>query len=72
MSRGDSHYSRTNPEKVPRGENQGRAKLTDEQVVRMRSQFSAGKTTKAAIARENNVSESLVRAIIQRKIWTHI
>ena len=72
MSRGDSHYLKVHPERILRGEDQGRAKLSEEKAIKILSQFAEGKITKARLARENFVSESLIRAIVQRKLWTHI
>jgi hypothetical protein len=72
MSRGNSHYLKVHPEKIFRGEDQGRAILSEEKVIKIRTQFDKEKVSKAQLARENNVSESLIRAIVQRKLWTHI
>ena len=79
---GDRHPSRTHPEKFKslrnikperraRGERIGGAVLTDDAVRQIRARLTA-KETGASIARAFNVSESLIRAIRQGKIWKHV
>lgn len=81
--RGERHWSHTNPEKrtfgtrngafthpdrVPRGEASGAAKLTNDKVRAIRS--AEGSQTK--IAAEFGVAQTLVSQIKRRKIWRHV
>lgn len=52
------------------GEDNGRAKVTEETVLKMRADYP-GKTQKQ-IADEHGVSQAQVSQIVRRKTWTHI
>ncbi len=69
-ARGDAHPIRKHPEKV-RGTNNGRARLTESQVIEIRSRAAAGESV-AAIARETRMSEGALRHIVKRRKWRHI
>lgn len=70
--KGDKHHWRTHPERVPRGEAQGGAKLTAKQVLKIRALYSVGGTTHRQLGAEFNVSLTLISYIINRKLWKHI
>ena len=53
------------------GERSPHAKLTEKQVLSIRTQFSQGKTVKFLL-KKFNVSETLIRLIINKKAWKHI
>jgi hypothetical protein len=62
-----AEYPKTRVEKnVATGERHGRAKLTEEQVVKIRSDTSA---SHAQLAREFNVSEKAIRLIRKGSNW---
>lgn len=83
---GDRHWSRTHPEKRARGvrhgtythpglrkgEKNGRAKLTEQDVVKIRGLFKTGKKNRADIARQYRVTWRLINAIIKRQLWSHV
>ncbi len=71
-ARGDNNWTRKYPEKVLRGEQQGRAKLTEKQVLEIRSAFAAGQKTKRDLARQFDVSPTLIRFVVSRKLWRHL
>lgn len=71
MVRKNRHKAAVRPDTVSRGEANGRAKLNIEQVRVIRSRLAAGETI-AHIARVFAVSESLVRAIAQGRLWRGI
>lgn len=71
MVRKNRHKAAVRPDTVSRGEANGRAKLTIEQVRVIRSRLAAGETI-AHIAQVFAVSESLVRAIAQGRLWRSI
>jgi HNH endonuclease len=62
---GDRHGSRTKPNRVPRGEKHGNAKLTDTQVAAI----LASEKTQRALAREYGVSQTTISNIRLGKIW---
>lgn len=54
-----------------RGEKHGRAKLTGDQVITIRSLHSAG-NGHSAIARQYGVTPQLIYRIVTRRAWRHI
>jgi Mor family transcriptional regulator len=56
--------------RTERGEKHHASKLTAEIVVNIRVRYAAGER-QTALAREYNVSQPSVRAIILGKTWTH-
>jgi len=84
---GDKNGTRTHPEKRTRGGTHwwakgnpqhmlgcknGRAKLTEEQVKAIRNAWESGESTIRRLREQYNVSDSLIRMIIHRKVWTHV
>ena len=68
MPRGDRHPSRTNPERLARGERNGSVKLTEDAV----RQILADQRLNVAIARDFGVSKSTIAMIKRREIWRHV
>ena len=62
----------TNPEKQPRGEDQGSAKLTEEQVKKIYERYHAGGETIEGLAKEYGVSRHPIWTIIHKKAWNHV
>lgn len=71
-ARGDSHGSRTHPERVRRGEIHSASKLTEYQVKEIRRLYRPRVTTVPMLAAQFGVSRGTVFAIIQRKTWAHV
>lgn len=69
---GDQNGMRVHPESVQRGTKCRTAVLDDEKVrdIYWRSEWL--KESRASIAREYKISETLVRLIHQRKAWAHV
>lgn len=65
---GDRHGSRTHPERLPRGENHKRAKLTAAQVEEIRS-APRKRGEQRVFARRFGVSEATVSMIVNGKVW---
>jgi hypothetical protein len=65
LPRGDRHYARTNPERLARGERSGMAKLTDDQVVKIRTRFANESITKTKLAQEFGIGQSQVGRILR-------
>jgi hypothetical protein len=63
---GDANWRRQNP---PKGERNGRAKLTREIVEEIRSRFAAGGETQTALAREYGVIQAHISRILKREAW---
>lgn len=72
LARGDKNGARLHPERLPRGEARGSAKLTDAQVIEIRSLYATGGVYHRQLASQFGVSPSLVCGIIARKRWAHI
>ncbi len=58
--------------KAHKGENNGEAKLTENQVRKIRERYRDSGVTCRSLASEYGVSSSLIHAIIRRYNWTHI
>jgi transcriptional regulator len=69
--RGDSHWTRTTPEKVTRGTRVNTAKLTEEKVREIRLRVAAGQK-QTSVAREFGVRNTNVSAIVRRETWKHV
>lgn len=58
---------------IARGESQGLAKLTEEQVKQIRRRYAIGpKVTQTELAKEYGVDQSIISDIVNRKTWKHI
>ncbi len=69
-AKGVRHGSFTHPEKVARGNNHPRAKLTDEKVSEIRSRYAVGNVFQKNLAKEFGVSQMSISFIVRRKNWT--
>ena len=68
VSSGDRHYTRTRPEKVPRGERHCRAKLTESDVMEIRKATG----TYVEIAARFGVGKGAVGYIRRGDTWRHV
>lgn len=59
------------PESIPRGEKNGLAKLSDDDVIEMRRLFALGAST-SAISRKFGVSQPNAHRIIVGQTWKHL
>lgn len=69
---GDRNGSRRYPERRPRGERQGKAKLTADIVTAMRRRYASGGISLMALAREYGVSDTAVFSACARRTWRHV
>ena len=69
IPRGKDHWSNRYPDRVPSGENHGNAKLTSEQVADIRRMSATPGMTQRDLASKFNVSQTLIWAILTRRIW---
>ena len=68
---GDRHFTATNPEKIARGERHGMSKLTEQDVLSIRSHEKM-KGSGRALAKYYGVSPSMICNIRKGKNWTHV
>lgn len=54
------------------GKTNGRAKLTETQVLEIRRTYQPGIHTKRALAREYHVTDVLIGKIVRRELWNHL
>lgn len=87
VSRGDHHYSRKNPELLARGDANGArmhpemvargsshrlAKLTESDILEIRSSYAGKTVTMPTLGRKFGVSTAKIHQIIHRKSWAHV
>jgi hypothetical protein len=70
--KGDDHPFRINPERAPRGETNGMAKLNKEKVSMIRSLYREGGETYHSLAFKFGVSFGLIGEVVRHRIWRHI
>jgi predicted DNA-binding protein (UPF0251 family) len=68
---GDRSGARTHPETVPRGSRNGKTKLTDLDVIEIRSMASL-KIQQKEIADKFGISRNGVSCIVNKKRWAHL
>lgn len=61
---------RTNKDRAAKGENNGRSKLTEADVLEIRAMYPA--ENKSAIARKYRVSPPTINQIVRRVTWRHL
>ncbi len=71
LARGDRHGSHTHPERRARGERVHGAKLTELDVVMIRSALAAG-ISQSATARVHHVSRRPIHGIAHGTAWRHV
>jgi hypothetical protein len=69
---GDRHFSHLHPDRVPRGEKHGRAKITECDVVAIRKAYSRGNITQRALARRFGITITQVSSIVRGEFWKHV
>lgn len=60
-----------NKSRSTKGEKNGQAKLTHDEVRQIRQRYASGETQRA-ISRLYAIGQSTVQAIVSRKIWNHV
>ena len=66
--KGDKHFSHLHPE-LFRGELNGHAKLSREQVETIRTRYAAGSVSQFVLADEYHVAQTTISAIVRRVNW---
>ena len=67
----DSIIHGTHPGLIAKGERHGNAKLDEQAVIDVRRRATAGES-QASIARDLQMSSSLISRLVNRKIWVHV
>jgi hypothetical protein len=68
---GENHWSKTKPERIPRGEAHSQSKLTESDVVEIRRLRTQG-ISFAKIGKRYHVSDTTIIRIAYRKCWKHV
>lgn len=69
---GDKNGSRLHPDRMPRGEKHGCAKLTEEDVVAIIARYASGAASQVALSKEYGVTQANISSIVLGKSWTHV
>ena len=72
VATGDRNASRLYPERHPRGERHGCARLNEDQVIAIRRIYAAGGTTYRALGAKFGVSGAQIMHVVRRRHWRHI
>ena len=68
----ENHADKARKGRAPRGERTHAAKLTETQVLAIRTWFATGGISQGELAVRYRVSQPVISAIIRRKTWRHI
>lgn len=68
---GDTHGSKTHPERFARGERVAGAKLTLDQVKQIRSQYATGAVTQEELGQQFGITRRGIGRIISGENWKH-
>jgi hypothetical protein len=71
MARGLRNGKHTKPEKTPRGERHGNAKLTEADVVAIRREYESGET-QVNLSRKYKTYQTNISMIVTRTAWRHV
>lgn len=69
---GDSHYSRTKPEQLARGERSAKSDLTEDRVREIRHVYANTKISYVKLAVQFGITAAAVGYIVRRESWTYI
>jgi hypothetical protein len=75
MPHGNEHWMRRNPELAAhsrRGVNNGKARLTEEDVLRIRREWDGSWTSTRWLADLYEMPPTVINGILHRKTWTHL
>jgi hypothetical protein len=70
---GERHGSRTHPEGIRRGEeNGGGGKLTTQDVINIRAAYAKGGITQVELASRYGITQGMTSAITRGATWRHL
>lgn len=70
-SKGQSHYSKTRPERLARGSKNGSSKLREADVVEILKRVAGGESRRS-VAKNKGVSRVTIDNIVNGKKWAHV
>ena len=68
----DNNHDRDQKNRTARGERQGNAKLSKQDVCDIRRRYAAGNIRQCALAREYGITPGAIWLIVHRKCWAHV
>jgi hypothetical protein len=68
---GPRNWARRNPERLPRGADNERAKLDDAKVLEIRARYNRGEATQTQLAAEYGVRQTCISGIVRGRAWRH-
>jgi hypothetical protein len=69
---GDDHWTHKRPDRVAKGSRVGGSKLTAEQVLVIRADYSQGRANHRELAERFGITREAISRIIQRRNWKHL
>lgn len=72
VKRGEDSPSRLHPERMARGEAAHKSSITEEDVVRMRTEYASGSITLQKLALRHSVTPQAIWRILKRLAWKHV
>jgi len=69
---GDRHCSKIKPECVLRGERNGRATITENDVIEIRRKFSAREASQLDLSIGYGLAKITINRIIRKALWKHV
>lgn len=67
--RGDRHGMHAHPERAARGERHGSVKLSEKEVLEIRSRYVRGRITQQVLADEYGVRQTQISRIVRQEAW---
>mgnify|MGYP006340060977 FL=1 len=71
-TKGDNNYDRSSKGRSCKGESHHRAKLTEEKVRSIRTEYARHKVIGIDLAFKYKVSTTVIYDIVKRRIWRHV
>lgn len=72
MASGENHGWSLHPELIPKGEQNGRSKLTESEVLEIRGLYKTGRYSQTDLGRLFGVTNTAIRKVVLRQRWKHI
>lgn len=69
---GERHGTKTHPERVPRGERSGKAKLTEAKVLEIRRLKKVLRIRNLDLSKMFGVNRPTISKVIHRRLWAHV
>jgi hypothetical protein len=70
--RGETHWAKTRPELLTRGEDQWEAKLTESDVTEIRRVYWSTTATQMELAAQFGMDQTTISEIVRGVLWSHV